>query len=630
MNQMVRDGHTVSLAVAPVALVLALVPGCSGGTRVAPPDASLDDSGPLSDAIDPGTTAEDRDIPAAQDETDAGPPGPVPRIEFLEPALGTYATTCGQPFRIRVRIHSPEAPLLEATIQDQTVPVTDGEHEVLTTLAQGLNVLTARARTQHGAEAVEHRAVLCGAYHAVSEAVSHAADLYLGRGALQVLARAGARVFDGLDAAALFRAMGPLYRSPVVEVLPDDLSHGVGTTLTLKPAWGLLETHAEVLNLFVRVVVSVLNQPETTWPVEASTDRLAASGWIHLGVSGSGTVTVELTDLTMDLGALTVRVVGLADDLLKVFPEYEDAIVSGIEGYLASFLQEQVIASLRDALARLSAPIQASGMGRSFSLSFVPSFADVTPDGVRVALDLGLEGLNPVAGQDSPGVLWTDGQEQWPTVDGVRVSLKDDWLNAVFHEVWRAGWLAFTVDQAFLDARKVEVDLVAGFLGGVLDLVPGAPIDPETPIALALQGLYPPVASLDLPVSGGVRLGVGDLAVSIVTGDLARKLLDLRASVRLDGEVVPAGGDRVEVQLHALDVALDVSDPDGTFGAAEAYLEQTAAGLLDGLGPTLAGMLASVPLPGVAGLAWTGVHVGTDRDSGGVLFVEGDLVEALR
>ncbi len=615
-----------------IASLAALWIACGGARSGTPSDSRPDLPGgeTLVDdlAVVPGDpSGEDG---AALDE----PAGPSPRIEFILPTSGTYATGCGQAFAVRVRVASPDAPLAEVVVAGQVLEPREGEQEVVTALWSGLNVLDARARTVSGAQSVEHRAVLCGEYRSPSEVVVHAADLYLGREALTVIGRAAARFVDTADLGGLARGMNPLYRSSLVTVTAEDVTLSPGTEVTLKPAWGLIVLGLVVRDLDVRVVVSLLDQPSTTWPVRIATARLSAEGMVTLGVAPAGGVTVGLTGTTLDLGDPTVTVEGLADDLLAVFPEYREAILQAVEGFLAGFLEEQVPRAVGAAFERLADPIPIEVLDRAFDLRFSPSEAEVTPDGARIGLDVGITGLDAIPAHDSPGVLATPGQEEWPEVQGVRISLKDDLLNVVFHEAWRSGLLEFTVDQAFLDAHKVEVDLVAGFLGGILALLPGPPVDPETRIAVDVRATFPPVASLDLPASGGVRLGVSDLHLEVRRDASPDQgpLLPMVATVRLDGEGVPSegwgAGSAVTVSLHALDVALDVADPDGTFAGVEAYLEETTSGLLLAIGPTVSGLLGSIPLPSFGGFAVTDLHVGTDRKDGGVLFVTGDLVEA--
>jgi len=275
-------------------------------------------------------------------------------------------------------------------------------------------------------------------------------------------------------------------------------------------------------------------------------------------------------------------------------------------------------------------PIPITVLDRPFTIRFRPSLVEPSPFGLHLALDVAIEGLEPDPTVVTPGVLHTPGQEEWPTVNGVRLSLKDDLLNVVFHEAWRSGLLRLTVDQAFLDRYKTEVHLVAGFLGGVLDRLP-RPVDPEAPIAVALDGVFPPVASLDLPQAGGVRLGVGDLRMDVrEAGPDGASLLSLVVTVRLDGGVSPTSSGGVRVDLNALSIDLDVVNDDGALSDAEAYLEETTAGLLSTLGPAIAGLLGTIPLPSFGGFALSGLTVGTEKADGGVVVVQADLVAAPR
>jgi hypothetical protein len=155
-------------------------------------------------------------------------------------------------------------------------------------------------------------------------------------------------------------------------------------------------------------------------------------------------------------------------------------------------------------------------------------------------------------------------------------------------------------------------------------------VDPETRIALDVRAPLPPVASLDLPVQGGIRLGIGDVRMDVrAAGDeVGPPLLSLSVTIRMEGEVRATGPSAVEAVFGTLDVAVDVVDDNGTFAATEGWLEDTTSGLLDSVGPLLNGMLGAIPVPAFGGASLANVRVGTDRLDGGVIVVEGDLVQA--
>lgn len=214
-------------------LVGLLVAACAGG-GTGGPDSGRDSSDQRrADSLD--VTAPD-DAPSPLDTPGEAAPGPPPRIEILSPAPGTFASGCGTAFPVRVRIESPGVPLAEVVVAGQAVEAREGEQEVVAALSPGLNVIEAVARTVPGAQSVEHHAVLCGEYRSPSEAVVHAADLYLGRKALSVTGKAAARFVDTADLGELARGMNPLYRSSLVTVNVEDVTLSPGTQVTIRPA----------------------------------------------------------------------------------------------------------------------------------------------------------------------------------------------------------------------------------------------------------------------------------------------------------------------------------------------------------------------------------------------------------
>jgi hypothetical protein len=600
-----------------------LVAGCSAG-----------DGGPIGPG-DPGggdASAEEAapDLPGAEADVpvDTLPPdaGPAPRVRFLEPGRGTFASKCDAGVEARILVESGRT-LDAVSVQGKGVTLADGEATATVPVAAGLNLLAALATDDLGRTGSGHRAMLCGEYVPPSSLVAHGADLYLGRQAIAATGRLAARLFDDTDLTAVMTARNPLYASSLLTAEAVSTTHAQGTVVSLVPAWDQLQLHLEVTDLTATIRVVLLGPPPKSWDVVVSSDLVMADAIARLALE-DGQVETSVEDLVFDLHDPTVEIPGVTSDLLAVFPDVKDKLVAVIQEQLAAMLTSYVTEAVDGAVGRLGEPVGMSVLGREFEVRFRPSELKSTPYGLHLALDLSVEGLAPDPAYASPGALATPGQEEWPDVEGFRLSVKDDLVNGVFHEAWRSGLLAFLVDQAFLDSRKAEVDLVAGFLGGVLDLLPGGPIDPETPIAIGIAPTFPPVADMDLPLAGGVRVAIGDLLLDVTTAaSPPAPLMSLAVTVRLEGAVSPAPGG-VEVAFGHVDVALDVKDDDGNLSDASAYLQETTAGLLDSLGPTVAGLLGTVPIPVLHGFTVANLTAGTDRADGGVIVIAGDLVEA--
>lgn len=594
---------------------LLLVLGCGGG------DASHDADVP--DPDDPGPGALD----GSHDPSKAHDPGPYPTVTILKPERGSFVSGCGSDHSVNFSVAS-SAPLDEVLLQKQVLSSSTGIFEESFTTSSGLNLIRAEATTIGGAVGRDHRSVLCGNWIPASRAIEHAADLYLGKQAIATLGSLTAKAFDTADLSSLFATLNPLYESELVTVTALSLDRGKGTVASLLPTKNNLLVHFEVLDLEAVVNILLNGSSGSPWVVTIHADTIVVDGELHVAHVPGGLLSADLTALAFDFVGLQVDVSGVTGDLLAVFPDYKETLVSLLEDWLSGWLVTFVPDAAQKALGTIGEPIPFDVLGKTFSIALRPAGIDISPKGIHLGLDLAVEGLAPVPDMDSPGVLGTPGQEAWPDVTGVRLSLKDDLINTVFHEAWRAGLTRLTIDQKMLDGVKAEVDLVAGFLGGVLDLLP-VTISPETPISIEINATYPPVADLDVPVSGGIRLGIGDLMLGIRSQVPSQDLLllSLAVTLRIEGEVKPTPSNAVDVVMHTFDVVLDVVNDDGTFSQVEAYLEDTTGELLKALGPTVSELLGSIPLPSFGGFALTNLHAGTETADGGIVVISGDLME---
>ncbi|MBM4394436.1 MAG: hypothetical protein FJ087_01950 [Deltaproteobacteria bacterium] len=570
--------------------------------------------------LDPAAEAAPEVRPDAPGE--APPPGLPPSVAILEPIVPTFLQGCDSPAMARLRV-SADLPVARVSLNGKHLEPATGEAETTYDPLPGLTLLEASARDEAGRVGREHRAVLCGAYAPPGEAVPHAADVWLGRAALAAVGRLASATFDAADLTAAFATMGTLYETSSLRVVGGKVDRLPGTVVSLVPAWDRVFANVTVSGFEAWVRLELTGGE--TYDIGVLSERVEVRGELVLDVDDAGDVVAVLSDLAVDLGPMMLEVSGVGD-VLEAFPGLRDRIVAAVAGQIEAWVLGYVPGAVSSALGHLRDPVPLSLLDRSFAVRFRPSEVDVRPAGVQVALDVAVEGLDPDPTVETPGALRTAGDPEPPEPEGVRLAIRDDLLNGVFHEMWRSGLVRFVVDQPFLDRYKVEVGLVAGFLGGVLDLLPGRP-DPETPISIAIDARLPPVADVDLPVSGGVRIGLGELRIDVATED-GTPLVGLAVTVRVDGEVRPAGVGGVRLTFHALDVALDLLDPDGSLHEAESYLEGGTAGLLDSLGPLLNGMLGTIPMPSFGGFTVANVAVGTLPGAGGTLVLSGDLVEA--
>jgi len=605
---------------------------CAGG---ASETGTTDVPDALAEAGADASTDARPDVPAPGDteaaETtvppDTAEPEPRVALTYLAPERGTFVSGCDAPVAVAVALAPVEAATL-VTLQGQPVTPVDGVVRLDVPPAEGLNVVKAVAMDAGGGKSREHRAFLCGTYAPPDTLVRSAADLYLGRAALAALVSVAADVFDGLDLGAGFTG-APVYENDVLRVDLQRIEHAPGTVFELVPGEGSLDLELDLYGVDGTFTLTIKGSESHAYDARVHAERLSAWATVTLGLDDLGAIQVFLDRISFDFEGLELYLGDEGNDLLAVLPSARDVLVDLLESMLAKTLQDMLPPALQKGLARLSEPFDLTLLGRAFQLRFAPAALEVRPEGVHVALDLALAGLEPDPGYASPGVLWTPGNDAWKKgLTGFRLAVKDDLLNVVFHEAWRAGFLQAAIDQELIDRYKLEIDLVAGFLGGLLERIPDAP-GPETPIHLDLHPTFPPVASLDLPVAGGVRLGVGDLALDVWADEwswltpLLPLTLTLRAELRVTAE-----GTTLAPAIDTFEVLLDVASDDPALFAAESYAGPVADQLFGVVGPLLGDLLTEIPVPVPEGLVIQSLSVGSNPENGGTLLIEGEVSKA--
>jgi hypothetical protein len=205
--------------------------------------------------------------------------------------------------------------------------------------------------------------------------------------------------------------------------------------------------------------------------------------------------------------------------------------------FVTGALEDAVESAVRDA-AQAQAPDLAQAVAEAFDLSLTPDVlgaplrldarvmgVDVTPDAVRLDVDLDVDGLAEVDGLRYAGVYdRPPATPQYATDAPLSLSIHDDVLHRILFEAWRAGLLRETIvlgaDPAF-DALLEGLGVAAG--------------------TLSLRASLPPI--LDT-ASGGFELVLGavDLileAPGSALGDRTAVRLFARAplSPRLEGGV---------------------------------------------------------------------------------------------
>ncbi len=524
-----------------------------------------------------------------------------PRITIQEPALGSFCPGVPCATTLAALVEDP-AGLGEVSLQGEPADLLAGPPFVQpVSLLPGLQSLTVTATDTLGNQSATTRAVLSGTFFSPDEPLGTAVRLFLGETALATIGELVGQTVDGLDLGSLVQGYNPVFQNSRFTVVVNSLRHDPGCLLELSPGAGYLAVSLFLPRVEVQAGVSGDVQLTATGILEAATFE----GKLRLRLAADGrSLVAHVDEPRLVLQGLQLYVVE-GEDLLKLLGTYQQDVEDALARKLASLLSDVLPGLAADAFATLLEPWPLEVLGRSWSLQLVPETVDLLPTGIR--LDVGgrlrlLDGGERPLLATSPGYYVTPGEDGLGLpFSGLMLSVKDDLLNLLLHEAWRTHVLEFTLDQAFLDRARLEIELVAGFLGSLLtELQP--PVDPEALVELQLRASLPPVAELTADPAAPLQLDLGDLLVDVVLpGASPRTLVSLAVSVRAQASASYAKGllvvtvGEAQLSLHAVGGE--------AYGAAQALFDPAAAVLLASLEPLLSSLIAPLPLPSPAGLA---------------------------
>lgn len=480
---------------------------------------------------------------------------------------------------------------LELTrLEHEGTPLTvssDGKAEHQVTLVDGLNTIVFVAVDAAGNRTTRRVNVLYGEVKSPSDVLDAAIRLNVGKVALAVIAEVGQQIVDALDLEALAKAANPLYSSSIVTLTLDKLSYTKPSVLALVPKTGLIE--AQVALKDVNIELSA--QLDTLVKVTVKADSISVSAQIKPGLD-NGVPTTVVENLQVAFDNLSVGVDNA--DLVNAWPEYKQTIETQLGQVISELVKTYALPLVDQWLPKVVETRTFTFGGVQIELQPVPEVLNVTSEGIYLRMGAKVQIVDAPGGSQSPGYHFTPGD--WTAVttsDHLRLVLRDDLLNLLLHEVWRAGLLSYRIDQAYLDAQKSEVELVAGFLGSIVDdLVP--PINPETAIAIVLEAPLPPVLALSESSSEMLRLGLGDFRATVTTvAETPRTLLvgnvtvGLRTGLDFLNEKLVLSGLRLEA---GVDIDADVT-------SSVAAFENFTNLLLAPIGEKLGTLVQPIPLP---------------------------------
>ncbi len=364
-------------------------------------------------------------------------------------------------------------------------------------LSVGLNLVHVEALDQNGNRSREHRPVLAGPFGNCAPTPGRPDVIVrLSDGAIGLAASRAAEALLDTDFTPLLAEYNPVYES---EQLRLDLH-----ALVIEPP-AELETTAVTgsfaAELFVGAIQAegtlTFKASQTEWSFQARIDALTATASVIPSVE-SGTLALQVTQVVVDAGEVQVAV---QDDTGKdvVAPtEISGNFLEFFTDLLSEVLQDTADQAASSAASFVQGDVAFDFLGVEVEAGYSPESLDVGGHQVTIGylVDLKFPGDKAVPWPHGCPMLGGTPPLPPPPVDlqtaAFGLSLSQDFVNRTLTGLWTAGNLFVTIDQAMLDAAKIEVDLVCGLGGTLLDLVSDPPLA-EWPLSIQVTPALPPL-----------------------------------------------------------------------------------------------------------------------------------------
>ncbi len=552
----------------------------------------------------------------ARVEVDVMVDGEPPLINITFPDRGTYIEDGQTDMRFTV---TDDLGLDTLTLDDREIDsglAPDFELRGLP-LREGLNILQLEAHDVAGNTSREHVSALHGELRNADEPVASAIRAHIGTEGLNQIGRVASGILDSQDLSALV-PMLPEAGGFAIEI--SSIGYQRPSQITLTPMPG--ELHARiVLNEFAVELALTIGGREAI-EVGVGAGRIEVNAVVMPRVV-DGQLIIEVAMLDIDFFDLQIgvgRLPGFEDD-----PGGEQSLLEEIlSDTLTVVIEDRLPELIGSALTALDDPIDLALLGAMLQLQLRPNVAVVSERGLSIRIDVTVALLNPPA--QEPAIAGYVGRESvWdgvPDTDQFGLAVDDDLLNALLYQVWRAGVLFPTIDQASIDEGGETLLFVSAFFGTLVsDARPDVPRNAPLQIATSLP--LPIVAKVKKGGAGvGLEIGIGDLMLAIATDDADhRSLLNGAVSLVLSGEL------GVNYMDEALKLALNITDLKSAFdvldedlrGNPENAIERQIADLLGVIGPTISDLVGGFELPSLQGITLTDISV----DAGGP---DGDFI----
>lgn len=499
-------------------------------------------------------------------------------------------------------------------------------------LAPGLNFVSVEAVDANGNRSREHRPVLPGPFApCLPENGRPDVVVRLSDGAIKLAASKAAAELVHYDFGPLLAQANPVYDSEQLRLNLDSFSLGAPVTLETVAVEGSFSAALFVGS--VSIGGTLISKTGTLqWSFSAEIDGLSANASVVPAVS-QGALTLSVGEVAVAAGQVKLSVKD-QDGKSVVAP-------TEITGNFLEFFTELLSTFLQDAADQAVVAISRSAQGEStFTFLGVQVMADYSPESIQVSghqvtvgylVDLELPAVKAVEWPHGCPSLGGSAPLPPPPVDletaSFGLSLSQDFLNRVLTGLWEAGDLFVVVDQELLDSNKLEVELVCGLAGSLVDLV-ASPPNPEWPLAIHITPPLPPLLQ-PAGATGKIGLAFGGIGVELYAlepGGASRLFTSVALSMLLGLEASVGSSDLVfSLSISDFFIELDQSMAELQKRTAERDIESFFESLVPEISDSLAQSLVAYHLPLFYGAEVVEGKVSMTGE--GYLVVQGRLVD---
>jgi len=445
-----------------------------------------------------------------------------PVLKILTPGRGTVVDD-GTVVHFILKAFD-ESKLNELSVGGHPVqlPVADPDNiEVDVPAADGLNIITADTDDKLGNGSREHRTVLTGPF-GTCEFQPDSEDLVidLGNEALFAVGGVAAQLLEGLDIDSYIGTANPVYASDSIEV---NLDSAELQSPSLVPAVhsGKLSADVQLGKITVTGTI-LLKSLNTTYLFTGTVTDLKA----HLAASvqtQQSELQVEIQEIDVDAGKVQISVSDSEGNLVVAPSEVTGNFLEFITDMLSGILLDVATELSAAAMEYTSASFALTVYGKHLTLTYNLVSVQTMPDNLRVSF-----GAEVTIGTGDPLIAWPHGCPLRTTgppphssalatpLKGATLWLSYDFLNRTLVRLWRTKLFHMEWGQSDFDEIKMEIDLVCGLLGSLLDFLPDE-VHPETPMKVRVAPILPPVLApiADELETGTEHPGVGLGAITL-------------------------------------------------------------------------------------------------------------------